>query len=387
VSKLAILFVDEEPAVLEGLENRMRSHRRRWAMRFAPGPEHARRELAQNAFDVVVSDIRLSDARGLDLLERVRTEHPSALRMALTGGMIDKDELVRLGLVAHQVLVKPCGSRELEDAIERAQMLRGFVDRPAFRDLVHRVKALPVLPETYTALQACMQDPDCSLDEVSKVVSQDVSISARLLQLVNTAVFARRRPATTVSEAVSVLGLSSLGALVLSMSVFEANRPSDPQRLAFMRRLHDHAQATANLAAQLFEDEPAMAYAAATLHDIGRLVMLDLDDYPMVEAEAQAQAISLPEAECHRYGVSHAEVGAYLLGLWGLPADMVAVAAQHHALATEPLEPLVATVAMADHLAQGGERGPGECIASAAPEAPARTKTSGGGPWAEESVP
>lgn len=312
----------------------------------------ALRTLAEKTFDVVVASVRLTDERGLDFVEEVGRRYPDTLRFVLSGGLIRSDDFLRVALVAHQVLPMPCAPHQLEEAIERAELLRELVDVSRVRALVNRVKALPVVPETYAALQVLLADPDCNLDQVSALVSREVATSARLLQLVNSAVFARRQPARTVHDAVSALGLTTLRPLVLSMSVFEANPHCDRRRSKAVSRLLAASRSTAEIAAQIAPSSVrATAHAAAMLHDIGRLVMLDIDGYADLVDDIAPE--SLVAEERRRYGACHPEVGAYLLTLWGVPGDIVRAVALHHAALEEVDEPLAGLVAVATRLAQG----------------------------------
>lgn len=114
--RLRILFVDDEPRVLRGLERTLGSLRGEWDMAFAGGGEAALALCsAGRAFDVVVSDIRMPGVDGTALLHRVRTLLPDAVRIALTGHA-DQDETLR-GLV-HGFLAKPCDPRELRALVE-----------------------------------------------------------------------------------------------------------------------------------------------------------------------------------------------------------------------------------------------------------------------------
>lgn len=347
MNRTSVLFVDDDPDVLEGLENRMRGQRRRWRMHFVAGPTPAMDELEQRPFDVVVSGVRLSNRNGLDFVERLRTHFPRSLRFILSAGAVAKEDYLRLAVAAHQVLAKPCGPRELEEAIERVRALDGLLDQEVLRSLVHRVKALPVVPETYAALQDLLRDPDCDVTRVSELVACDVAISARLLQLVNSAAFARREPARSVEQAVMTLGLSSVKSLVLAMSVFDNLGEANSRHVVLTRRLQQHAVQTAAFVVEHAEPrDRANAYAAAMLHDIGRLVMLGLADYEEV-LQGDPSHSNL-ERERERYGVTHADVGAYLLALWGMPVDVVQATARHHDPPDSDMPRLAALIAAAD---------------------------------------
>jgi DNA-binding NtrC family response regulator len=116
--RLRILFVDDEPRVLRGLERALGGQRDGWDMSFADGGEAALALCDQPlGFDVVVSDIRMPGIDGVALLREVRHRLPQATRIALTGHA-DSDEALS-GLV-HGFLAKPCDPQELCSVIESA---------------------------------------------------------------------------------------------------------------------------------------------------------------------------------------------------------------------------------------------------------------------------
>jgi YesN/AraC family two-component response regulator len=101
-----ILFVDDEPAVLEGLENRLRPLRKRWEMRFALGGQQALKEMERLPIDVIVSDMRMPGMDGAQLLDAVRDRYPQVARFILSG-QTTEGGAQRLMPVAHQLLMKP----------------------------------------------------------------------------------------------------------------------------------------------------------------------------------------------------------------------------------------------------------------------------------------
>jgi CheY-like chemotaxis protein len=113
-----ILFVDDEPAVLEGLQNRLRFWRHRRTLRFALGAEEALKVLATHPVDVIVSDLRMPGMDGAQLLDYVRQHYPQVVRILLSGHVSKHDEK-QLLRVAHKIFSKPCDPNALDEAIEQ----------------------------------------------------------------------------------------------------------------------------------------------------------------------------------------------------------------------------------------------------------------------------
>ena len=330
---MRILFVDDEPRILDALQRMLRPQRHEWEMAFAPGGEAALAMLEAQTFDVIVSDMRMPGVDGAALLEIVREKYPAMLRLILSG-YTEMEASYRAVPVAHQFLLKPCDPDALRVAIRRATGLIEVLNSKMLASLVGSLRDLPSVPRVFSELRTALQDPETPIDRVVKIVEQDVAICAKVLQLVNSAFFGVTREVTDIRTAVSYLGTSILQNLVLSLEAFRSFEPKKPIPGFSLEQFHSHAQDTANIAAALVEDRKvsSVAVGAALLHDIGVLVIAERAPEHFARSLQGARAEKLPlfTVEEQLIGVSHAEVGAYLLSLWGLPSPMVEAVAHHH---------------------------------------------------------
>lgn len=328
-----ILFVDDEPKILEGLQRMLRPQRNEWEMAFAPGGEAALAMLAAESFDVIVSDMRMPGVDGAALLETVRANYPGMLRVILSG-YTELEASYRAVPVAHQFLLKPCDPDALRIAIERATSLMQALNSKMLTGLVGSLQDLPSVPRAFAELRNALADPETSLDRVVKIVEQDVAISAKVLQLVNSAFFGVTREVSDIRTAVSYLGISILQNLVLSLEAFRCFQPNKPIAGFSLEQFHEHAKSTAKIAgaAPGKSKMGGVAVGAALLHDIGKLVIAERAPEHLARAIQGAQQEKRPlyAIEEELIGVSHAEVGAYLLSLWGLPYPLVEAVAHHH---------------------------------------------------------
>ncbi len=328
-----VLFVDDEPRILEGLRRMLRPQRHEWEMAFAPGGEAALAMMEALPFDVIVSDMRMPGMDGATLLWRVREVHPEVVRIVLSGHT-ELSTALRVVPVAHQFLAKPCDAEMLRVAVERACHLKALLSDDAIRRTVTALGDLPSLPRTYEALTQALADPDTSLQKVAKIIEQDVGISAKVLQLVNSAFFGITHSMTSIQGAVSYLGINTLKNLVLSVEIFRAFKPQKDLAGFSLEKLQHHAQLTAHIAARLPVPKHLadIAVVAGMLHDVGKLILAW-----KISAHFEKMLAESHEARCPVYqmeerhnGFSHAEIGAYLLGLWGLPYTVVEAVALHH---------------------------------------------------------
>ncbi len=359
---MRILFVDDEQLVLDAI-TRSLFHVDGWEVECATSGAEALEILSEGErFDVIVSDMRMPGMDGAELLTRVLRDHPDTVRMVLSGHTEQEAAMRTIG-VAHQFLAKPCGAGVLQRAIERTLELQTLLGSAAVRGLVDRVPALPAAPATYTQLSRVLAEPDVDLAEVTRVVESDPGLCAKLLQVVNSAFFAQSEPTTEVHAAVVKLGVNTLKGLILSLEVMGKLQPKQPLPGFSFDQERAHATQVARLAATLYRrtSQRAAAFMAAILHDVGKWVLASEapDVLTQSMALAREEQIRVFEAEKRLFGTTHAEVGAYLLGLWCLPEDVVAAVAHHHEPHRVPVEDGKLDVAHAVYIADGVLRGIG----------------------------
>jgi len=361
VGRRRILFVDDELNILEGLRDLLRKHRHEWEMVFARSGAEALAQLERGSFDVILSDMRMPGMDGAELLQTVKRLYPAVARIILSGHA-ERETVMRSLPVAHQYLAKPCDAAALREAIDRTCELQALLASPELRALVGRLDKVPSIPHTYFQLSQAAADPGASSAQLATIIQSDPAMSAKVLQLANSAFFSGTPRKLSVAAAVTFLGIELLKSLALSAHVFVAL----DERLARELELEDLQDASL-LAAHLarrFVREPARsdeAFTAGLVRDIGRVVMaVGLpQSYRATLGEARASGRVLHVVEKERLGVTHAEVGAYLLGVWGLPYSLVEIVAYHHApaLARRSLWETVGAVHVADALACTGGAG------------------------------
>lgn len=339
-----VLFVDDEPKVLQGLERMLRPMRKEWEMAFAAGGPEALEALEQKHFDVLITDMRMPGMDGCRLLERVRDLHPRVVRIILSGHS-DKEMILKSAGAAHQYLSKPCDAEALKRTIGRACALRGLLEDQALLDVISRVETLPSLPSLFSEVMEEIASPEGSLARVGEIISKDVGMSAKILQLVNSSFFGQPTRVTSAVRAVSLLGLETVKALVLSAKIFsQCTRPGPPGYN--IAALWNHSLRTGVFAKNIARAENGgrsqidEAFMAGLLHDVGKLILLDRlpEACGEIALAASRSGCRLWEAEREVLGTTHAQVGAYLLGIWGISEPIVEAIAFHHCPDTSPNE-------------------------------------------------
>jgi HD-like signal output (HDOD) protein len=328
-----ILFVDDESKVLDGIRRMLHADRKCWDMDFAVSGEDALLKCEAASFDVVISDMRMPGMDGATLLGHVRDRFPGTARIILSG-YSEAALATRAVPVAHRFLTKPCNAVELRTTIERVCALQDRLCAPEIRRLIGAVGELPSLSSTYTALTEAVRDPNTSIIQVANIIEQDISMSAKVLQLVNSAFFGLAQRATSLQAAVSYLGMETIKNLALVSETFRALAPDSHISPAACEAMQRHANRVAAIAGTLPVDPKTrdVTVIAALLHDVGRLILASKmpDTFCSVLSRAGERKCENFEAEEELLGTSHAEIGAYLLGLWGIPNLAVEAIAHHH---------------------------------------------------------
>lgn len=356
---LKILFVDDDRKILEGLQRMLRPMRGEWDMKFAASAQEALQILEQAEIEVMVSDMRMPGMTGAQLFEEVNKRYPHVVRIILSG-QSDKEAILQSVGTTHLYLSKPCDADLLKETIARTCALRSLLGSDSLKSLVSQIKSLPCLPSVYVELMDQLKSEEASIQKIGQIISRDVGMSAKVLQLVNSSFFGTKKHLATPAQAVVYLGFDTIRALVISVHVFSQFDASALETFS-IEKIFDHSMKTSAFAkqiARLAKADPKTvdySFMAGLLHDIGKVVLaVSLPQrYREVLALRASRKWTAWEAENSLLGTSHGEVGAYLLGLWGLPDPVVEAVAYHHnpgRCVNQKFSPLTA-VHLADFLA------------------------------------
>lgn len=344
--------MDDESEVLDGLRRMLRSQRKEWICAFADsGPKALEMLSGEDKFDLVVSDMRMPGMDGAQLLEEVRKRHPYMVRIILSG-QSDHDTIMTSVKPAHQFLAKPIEQDALLSVLRKSLALQEVLANESLAKLLSEVEALPALPAVYTRLMDEIESDDSSLEVIGGIIEQDIGMTANILKVVNSAFFGIPRKIEKPAQAVSLLGLDVVKALVLSYQLFSSFDLSKIKAFSF-ELLWKHSVATGGLAKLIAQEEGLKkdqvdeAFFAGMLHDVGKLPLSAFasEHYNHILALVRQEDRLLWEVEMETIGTSHAEAGAFLMGLWGMPEAVTSAIAFHHRpslLPEESFSPLTA---------------------------------------------
>lgn len=332
-----ILFVDDDLVLLEFYRVIMGSEKSRWEVTTEQDANRALDLLGQTQFDVLVSDLQMPGIDGFQFMREVSQRYPRPARITVSG-RTDQEEAARCLGTTHQFLAKPFDIKSFRATLARVSELHSLLGDTRLQTFVSKLGTLPSFPSLYLEIMVEIEKEESSLEGVAEIVSKDPAMTAKLLQIVNSAAFARARKMATPLEAIQFLGVSTLHSLVLSAHVFSCfDQKLLPEGFS-MQSLWKHAVETALLSRLILQSEGAdteqseAAYTSGLLHDVGKLMLAQSMpvEFRTAVHETTEKGIPLFEAESKVFGATHAGVGAYLLGLWGLPAAIVEAVAFHH---------------------------------------------------------
>jgi len=331
--KHTILFVDDDALILKDMMTSVNKYANVWEADFASSGKEALEKLAKASFDDIVTAMQMPLMDGNHVLDVVSRNYPGVIRFMLSGTTSDI-QAVKSTPLAHQMIPKPFDIEQIYPIVERACRLRDSLSDPHLLRIITGIKTLPSVPLVYNRLVKELQSGTASSQSVGNIIAQDTAMTAKILQLVNSAFFGLADTVSSPQRAVTILGLNTVKALVLGIQVFSefqgrSNTPVSIDALwkhsLMVSSLAHHITRSLKLSLQDQEN----ARVSGILHDIGKLLLFKIPAY-VQRVPLHKKGLTSIEAEYKVLGTSHAEMGAYLLGIWGLPNPIIEAITFHH---------------------------------------------------------
>ncbi len=280
--------------------------------------------LAAEPFDGLIAGMP-EIGKNLSLLNSASAAHPN-----LACGLRTDPATANKLALSHPVIPAAQSVEILDDLVRTMFATARWNADPAFATLKAEIKRFPALPSLYSQITAALQKEDASVEILAEFIAQEPAICAKLLQVVNSPVFALRQRVTSIRDAANFLGMQRVRALVLSTSLIaqcDASRCQEFNAESF----EIYGLQIANWASQITIGETRdrrlgeMAFTAGLLHQFGILLLATNlpDSYGQVLRIASEQNVSIARVERHTYGVTHAELAGFLLAGWNLPFAIV----------------------------------------------------------------
>lgn len=323
-----IIFVDDEKQILKSLKRVFYPMRKEWKVQLFNSALEAMKEIEKGETDVIFSDIQMPGMTGLELLERVKEISPSTLRIALSGqaSMESNQKSVQ---IVHQYLQKPCDLDTIKNVIVRADRLQYLMENDNLSRIISQVDSLPSIPTIYNEIKNKIDEQDTSARDIGTIVSKDMAMSAKVLQLVNSSFFGLRNKITNPVDAVLMLGFNTIKSLVLSIKIFKKLSENVSEKIA--NSIWEHSLRVGENNKKIAEFEKISKklqydyFSAGMLLDLGELFFLSYfpKEYEMSITIQKEKGISKAQAEKEIFGSTNNLVAAYMMSIWGLPGSLV----------------------------------------------------------------
>ncbi|MEZ5308767.1 MAG: response regulator [Pyrinomonadaceae bacterium] len=329
-----VLYVDDDASGLAAFRNVLTLIRPGWKVFTARNAASAMEVLEGNDIDAVATSMYMPGVRNERLLREIRELYPQVARIMVAGHESASEVLETLG-DAHQYLPKPMQAVHLVEAVEHATALKTLLRNERVRAAVGHLDTIPSMPAVYKKFVDEVNRSEPSVKKLGEIIGNDIGLTAKILQIANSAFFGFQKGVTNPVEAVRMLGVDTVKSLTLAIGVFSQFQGKN-KNIGYINHIWNHSLRGATMAKHIAELEaPELAedaFSAGLLHDIGEVVMAFnapkqfaiTRNFDACEGDLQM------EAERHVFGANHSELGAYLLGLWGLPQMIVEAVAFSH---------------------------------------------------------
>ncbi|WP_320174701.1 response regulator [Maridesulfovibrio sp.] len=345
-----ILFIDNDKEQLRMLDKQLSALKKRWQVDYASNKEEAMEQLRTRPYDIIAMELNVDGFEGDELLDEIKYRQPGSIRFIISES-VNSENYLKFVKYAHQFITKPYTQSELIGKIKKSLRLKNiFLNERAAKGIAS-IEELPTMPELFLKLERELNKEDVLISNIGKMIGEDMSMTAGLLKLVNSPFFGLYSKVTNPEQAVTLLGLDNLKGLVLGIHLFNSTKNT---KFDFsIEELGKHCQYTALMARSIIKAEGGSneqaehTFLAGFLHDIGKLVLATSypDEYSTILSIVRETNIPVPEAEKDILGFTHAEIGAYLLAIWGFDEDIIEAIYCHHKpqrLGSVDLSPAVA---------------------------------------------
>lgn len=281
--------------------------------------------------DIIIGRIDAQNDDGRSFFETVQYHSPRTVRIAVSDEQNRRllMQLLVSGIV-QRFLCYPWQKNNLEEILNRDLVTRSRIRTSRCWKYLQRGHFLPSVPTVVREIEQILAEPEFNLEEIVKIIEQDPVVATRLLQIVNSAAFAKNGTINDLLLAISYMGINCLRELLLFICAIESfSLEKKYDKIA--RQIAQHSFLCGQLAKMIssaYQPEKVReASTAALLHDIGKLVMLMNSGDKLIKFIAKSghngHLWPIGEIEEEIFGFRNSEIGCCLLLLWNLPLSLI----------------------------------------------------------------
>ncbi len=354
---MSILFADDNLAIIESLKRMSSNFNKNWVSSFAIGGVEAVELLEKKSFDVVITDLEMPIFNGVKLLKFIKKKFPHIIRIVYSGEFT-KESVQEISPFTHRFIAKPCSTEKMLSCIDSTMFIHRVLDNKKIKKVLTNIGSIPSLPRIYTELVNRIDDKDFSLKDASKLISSDVGMSVNILKQIN--LLGVGEEIKSIEQAVTLLGLDSIKSIALSSHIFSTLESTNIPHFS-EEQLIRHSMLTAIFAKEIALIETGdraiaeTAYVIGVIHDFGTIIFANnfTKKFSNVMNRVYNDSRPIVDVERNLIGISHAELGSYLLALWGFPEAVLRAVAFHETADTHAMgaEPLLTAIVAANYFA------------------------------------
>lgn len=272
--------------------------------------------MQKHKFDIVVIAQHITRTSVENLLKAIALKFPKCIRITVSQDESNTKQLT------HYDFKEPIEPFDVINTILSLQDSHKLITKDVVVKSVAKVKSLPTPPKVYMQLNALLKQANADSEKVAEIITQDPSLTAKVLQFSNNTFATPEKPLTSISDAITKMGLDTLCCIVMTAELF-SYQPDIPNFSVVDEQLH--ALATARFAASLVPAHLKQdTMLAGLLHGLGKLVLFEIDQRLTLKYfENNARKSEDILLEQRIFTTDHAQVGAYLLHTWCFPYFLI----------------------------------------------------------------
>ena|GEM_PF-2316497 len=293
--------------------------------------------VAKEQFDYIFIDIEIKSDDLISYLHQIQHSFPHIVRILLSDNF-SPDLLLMANDIVHLILEKRHLERNINDLFTKAKRIRHLLQNSELIKLSNAFNNLVVLKPQHLELLRLVNREESSIKEISDIVEKNMALSTKVLQVANMTVFSPIQKIQSIGLAIFMIGSNILRALIINIQVYsiDSGKGNMYRYLALLERHCSTIAECSRTIASTFNVCKSVqndSFTAGLLHDVGKLVMMDLDkiaDIVQAQKHQKQNNFIVWQAEKAQLGATHAQVGAYFLGIWNFPDEIIDAVAYHH---------------------------------------------------------